>query len=66
MTIIGAKWVNVSSGTGSPGCPRESPESCKMVVVVVVVVVLLNSDFRVMVMDVELMKKRQLHTQKRF
>jgi len=29
------QWVNVSSGTGSPGCPGQSPESRKMVVVVV-------------------------------
>jgi len=30
------EWVNVSSGTGSPGFSGQSPESCKMVVVVVV------------------------------
>jgi len=35
----GCKWVNVSSGTGSPGCPGQRPERCKMLVVVVVVVV---------------------------
>ena len=26
------EWVNVSSGAGSPGCPRQNPESRKMVV----------------------------------
>jgi len=36
------EWVNVSSGTGNPGCPGQNPESCKMVVVVVVVVSVLN------------------------
>ena len=30
------EWVNVSSGTGSPICSGQSPESCKMVLVVVV------------------------------
>ena len=30
-------WVNVYFGTGSPGCPGQSPESHKMVVVIVVV-----------------------------
>jgi len=29
--------VNVSSGTGSPGCPEQSPESRKMVVVVALI-----------------------------
>jgi len=29
------EWVNVSSGTGSPGCPGQSQESRKMIVVVV-------------------------------
>jgi len=28
------EWVNVSSGTGSPGFPRQNPESHKMVVCV--------------------------------
>jgi len=31
------KWVNVSFGTGSPGCPGENPENRKMVVCVCVV-----------------------------
>jgi len=36
---IRCEWVNVSSGTGSPGLSRQSPESCKMAVIVVVVFV---------------------------
>jgi len=32
------EWVNVSSGTGSPGCPRQNPQSRKMVVCVCVCV----------------------------
>jgi len=30
------EWVNVSSGSGSPGCPVQNPDSCKTVVVAVV------------------------------
>jgi len=37
------EWVNVSSGTGSLGCPRESPESHKTFVCVYVCV-LCNSE----------------------
>ena len=29
------EWVNVSSGTSSPGCPGQNPESRKTVLVVV-------------------------------
>jgi len=28
------EWVNVSSGNSSPSCPRQNPESRKMIVVV--------------------------------
>jgi len=30
----GCAWVNVSFGTGSPGCPGQNPQSRKMVVCV--------------------------------
>ena len=34
----GCEWVNVSSGTGSPGCPGQNPQSRKTVVCVCVCV----------------------------
>jgi len=37
------EWVNVSSGTGSPDCLRQSPESRKMVVVVLTNLILHTS-----------------------
>jgi len=34
----GCEWVNVSSGIGSPGCPRQNPKGRKTVVCVCVCV----------------------------
>jgi len=31
------EWVNISSGTGHPGCPRQNPDSRQTVAAAVVV-----------------------------
>jgi len=39
----GCELVNVSSGTGSLGCPGQNPESRKMVVCVLMVLMVITS-----------------------